>query len=132
MHASFHTGLTTNWGVIGADATPADIAGAPGTIAPMPLRPTSSTGPQDSAEPDSTSREWQRRLRISAWLLAVWAAATFGTTYFARQLDDVTRGWPFSFWMAAQGSLLVYLVLVVVYALRMERIDDDRAAPHVD
>ena len=97
----------------------------------MPLRPPTPTGPQ-GVDSDPARRNWPRRVRSSAWLLAVWAAVTFGTTYYARQLDDATRGWPFSFWMAAQGALLVYLVLVIVYALRMERIDDDRDASHDD
>ena len=131
MHASFHTGLTTNWGVVGAETTDSGSPRAPGTIVDMPPSSPSSIGPH-GADAGPGRGDWRRRLRTSGVLLAIWAAATFGTTYFARQLDEATRGWPFSFWMAAQGSLLVYLVLVVGYALRMERVDDERAARNVD
>ena len=41
-------------------------------------------------------------------------------------------GWPLSFWVAAQGALLVYMGLVVAYALRMGRIDEERDATAVD
>ncbi|MES2991015.1 MAG: DUF4212 domain-containing protein [Pseudomonadota bacterium] len=75
-----------------------------------------------SAEP-ATSPRWRRRRRITAALLAVWFAVTFGVAYFARELDGRVLGWPFSFWVAAQGASIVYLVLVIVYARVMRRID---------
>jgi putative solute:sodium symporter small subunit len=32
-------------------------------------------------------------------------------------------GWPFSFWVAAQGALLVFLAIIGVYAWVMNRMD---------
>ena len=32
-------------------------------------------------------------------------------------------GWPLSFYMAAQGSLILYVVLIYVYAKRMRKLD---------
>jgi len=76
-------------------------------------------------------RLWRRRMRVTGGLVAVWFAVTFGVAFFARELDFVVFGWPLSFWVAAQGALLVYMALVVVYARRMGRIDEERddAAP---
>jgi putative solute:sodium symporter small subunit len=65
-------------------------------------------------------------MRVTGCLLAVWFAVTFGVSFFARELNVVVLGWPLSFWVAAQGALLVYMALVVVFARRMGRIDEER------
>lgn len=49
-------------------------------------------------------------------LLAIWATASFGVSWFARDLDQVFAGWPFNFWFAAQGAVLVFLAIVIIYA----------------
>ena len=82
--------------------------------------------PQNRALDDLEQRLWRRRMRVTAWLIAVWFAVTFGVSFFARELDVVVFGWPLSFWVAAQGALLVYMALVVVYAIRMGRLDEER------
>ena len=80
---------------------------------------------------DLEQRLWRRRMRVTGGLLALWFAVTFGVAFFARELDFVVFGWPLSFWVAAQGALLVYMALVVMYARQMGRIDEERddAAP---
>ena len=75
------------------------------------------------AGPDAARRRWRESQRITAVLLAVWFAVTFGVAYFARELNGAFFGWPFSFWVAAQGSLLVFLLLVCLYARWMARLD---------
>jgi putative solute:sodium symporter small subunit len=87
-----------------------------------------------SAESDAgASGYWKRNQRLIGGLLLVWALVTFGVAYFARELSARVFGWPFSFWVAAQGALLVYLAIVVGYALTMERLDErfhaDEPAP---
>ena len=66
---------------------------------------------------------WQKNLRITAVLLGVWFFVTFVIGYYARDLAFNFFGWPFSFWVASQGALLVYLLLVGVYAVAMQRLD---------
>jgi putative solute:sodium symporter small subunit len=68
-------------------------------------------------------RHWQRNLALTRVLLAVWAVVTFGVGWFADALDFSFFGWPFSFWIAAQGALLVYIAIVAFYAWRMNRLD---------
>jgi putative solute:sodium symporter small subunit len=72
---------------------------------------------------DGARRRWRASQRITAALLLVWFGVTFGVAFYARELNGAVRGWPFSFWMAAQGALLVYLALVVLYARLMNRLD---------
>lgn len=67
---------------------------------------------------------WQRTSRLTLWLLLVWFTVTFTAVFFARELSDFNLfGWPISFFMAAQGSVLLYVTIVGVYALWMRRLD---------
>ena len=66
---------------------------------------------------------WRRNLRIASILIAIWFVVTFVVAYFARSLTFTFFGWPFSFWMAAQGALVIYLLLIVYYARYMNRLE---------
>ena len=67
---------------------------------------------------------WRRARRLTVSALLVWFGATFCTVFFARELSTLTMfGWPLSFYLAAQGVALVYLAVIGVYAVAMERID---------
>jgi putative solute:sodium symporter small subunit len=44
-------------------------------------------------------------------------------SYFARDLNFTFFGWPFSFWMGAQGSLVVYCLIIWFYANYMNKLD---------
>ena len=82
-------------------------------LAPAALQPTAS----------SRRHYWHRNRRLTASLLLLWMAVTFLVSFFVRDLSFNFFGWPFSFWMAAQGGPLVYLVLVLIYAAVMNRLD---------
>ena len=60
---------------------------------------------------------------VRAGLLALWAAASFGVAFFARDLDIAFAHWPLNFWLLAQGGVLVFLGIVMAYAWAMNRID---------
>ena len=66
---------------------------------------------------------WRRTLRVTGLLLAVWVLVTFVGGWFARELSFTVFGWPFSFYMAAQGALLVYLAIICFYSRYMNRLD---------
>ena len=72
---------------------------------------------------DARARHWRRTQRLTVSLLLVWFAVGFVVTWFARDLDFPFFGWPFSFWVAAQGGIIVFVVLLAVYARRMARLD---------
>jgi putative solute:sodium symporter small subunit len=44
---------------------------------------------------------------------------------FAGDLRFDFFGWPFSFWVGAQGALIVYMVLIWFYARTMNRLDQE-------
>lgn len=68
-------------------------------------------------------RYWQKTLRLTVWLLLVWFLMSFVSTYFARDLNFNFFGWPFSFWLGAQGIPLMYVLIVAYYAWAMNRLD---------
>lgn len=73
-----------------------------------------------------TRPHWTRTCRLTALLMVIWTAVNITVILFARELAAMTvLGWPVSFYMAAQGSVLVYLALIGVYAWRMNRYDRD-------
>lgn len=72
---------------------------------------------------DNHRRYWRKNLGVTAALLLVWFAVTFGVSYFARALSFTVFGWPFSFWMGAQGALVIYCLIVGFYAWYMNRLD---------
>lgn len=66
---------------------------------------------------------WRKNLNITAILLAIWFVVTFVVGYFARDLNFNFFGWPFSFWVGAQGALVVYVAIIGFYAWYMNKLD---------
>lgn len=80
--------------------------------------------PESRVSPEpAPSRYWRRNVRLIVLLAIVWAALTFIPSYFARDLSFDFIGWPFSFWMAAYGAPLAYLIIICIYARVMNRAD---------
>lgn len=91
----------------------------------MPLNSFHAEPPLEVAEPVSEGhrRYWRNTRWLSLGLLLVWFFVTFVLGYFARDLSFSFFGWPFSFWVAAQGALVVYVLIVWCHAWAMERLD---------
>ncbi len=72
-------------------------------------------------------RYWRRNVRIMVVLLAIWAFAGLGCgVLFADWLNQFRLGgFPLGFWFAQQGSILVFVVLILVYGLALNRLDAD-------
>ncbi len=66
---------------------------------------------------------WHKNLAITSILLFIWFLVTFVLDYFARDLSFNFFGWPFAFYMSAQGSLIIYVVIIWYYARYMNNLD---------
>ena len=67
---------------------------------------------------------WSKNLRLTSVLLAIWFFVTFVIGWFARDLQSITFiGFPIPFYMAAQGSLIVYVLIIWYYAKAMGKLD---------
>jgi putative solute:sodium symporter small subunit len=75
--------------------------------------------------PAKLQEYWRRNLNLTGMLLVVWFVVTFVLGYFARDLSFNFFGWPFSFYMGAQGALIVYLLIIWYYASAMNKLDKE-------
>lgn len=83
-------------------------------------QPSMSDGPHP---PCVLPGYWRRNLRRIAVLLAAWLLLTLAPALLTNWLSFGFIGWPFSFWLAAYGAPLAYLIIVAVYAWLMSRAD---------
>ncbi|MBK6743819.1 MAG: DUF4212 domain-containing protein [Hydrogenophilales bacterium] len=73
---------------------------------------------------DKHREYWNRNLRLTAVLLGIWFVVTFVVIWFAKELNDIViAGFPFAFYMGAQGALIIYVLVIWFYARRMNQLD---------
>lgn len=75
---------------------------------------------------------WRKNLKLTSALLAIWFVVTFVLGFFARDLNFTFFGWPFSFWVGAQGAPLLYVIIVACYAHRMEQLDREHGVAEAE
>jgi putative solute:sodium symporter small subunit len=67
---------------------------------------------------------WSENKRLTTITLVIWALVSFGAVFFVDALDTVVIfGFPLGYYMAAQGSLIVFVALIFNYSAMMNRID---------
>ena len=67
---------------------------------------------------------WRKNLKITAFLLSIWFSVTFVVSFFARTLNEISIfGFPLGFYMGAQGSLIIYVLIIWYYAHYMNKLD---------
>jgi putative solute:sodium symporter small subunit len=76
--------------------------------------------------PDIGRRYWRKTSQLMWIVLVLWACLGLGVHLFASDLNRVVLfGFPLGYFMAAQGSLIGFVVLIFWYARRQNRIDED-------
>ena len=70
---------------------------------------------------------WKRSLRLISVLLAIWFTASLGLgVLLVEPLNRIWMGgFPLGFWFAQQGAILIFLVLLLVNSIAMDRIEGD-------
>lgn len=68
---------------------------------------------------------WRANLRLLAVLLGIWFAVSLGAgVLFVEPLNSIRLGgYKLGFFMAQQGSILVFVALIFVYVWAMNRLD---------
>lgn len=68
---------------------------------------------------------WNANLRILGVCLAIWFIAGFLLPIFlVDALNTISLGgYPLGFWVAQQGSIYTFLVVIFFYAWRMNKLD---------
>ncbi|QXZ09703.1 DUF4212 domain-containing protein [Comamonas sp. Y33R10-2] len=91
-------------------------------------KPVEVTSPEVIFPPDLLETH---HLRLKALLLTVWVVFSFGTSYFARDIQALMPGWPAAYWMVAQGAILMFLLIIVVYCVAMDYFERQQARDKV-
>lgn len=82
---------------------------------------------QGDAGTDRRRAYFQANLRLIGGLLAIWAAVSFGCGILLAPSLNAYRlpftEYPLGFWFAQQGSIYVFVLLIVVYVVAMNRLD---------
>lgn len=68
---------------------------------------------------------WRSTKRVTLSLLLVWFLVSFGAGILFRDfLDQFSIGTaPLGFWFAQNGSIYVFLVLIIIYCIRMTQLE---------
>ena len=74
---------------------------------------------------EATRKFWSGNIRITLTLLALWALAGLGCgVLFVDQLNAFSiGGYPLGFWFAQQGSIIVFVFLILIFCLVMNKRD---------
>jgi len=75
--------------------------------------------------PSNSKRYWIANLKIVSILMTIWFLVAYGASIFGIEwLNHYKIGQlGLGFWMAQQGSIYVFVVLVFVYAIWMDWLD---------
>ena len=70
---------------------------------------------------------WKKNIRYIKILLSLWFIVSFGCgILFKEQLDQFSIGGaPLGFWMAQQGSIICFVILLILYAFFMNKLDKE-------
>lgn len=67
---------------------------------------------------------WRRQRRLTLVLLFIWLFVTFVLSWFSGELNKFTLfDFPLGFYMAAQGSLFIFLAIIWYYNRRMRKLE---------
>ena len=68
---------------------------------------------------------WKENIRIVLSLLSVWFLVSFGMSIlFVDYLDNFRFfGFKLGFWMAQQGAIYFFVVIIFVYVYKMKKLD---------
>lgn len=68
---------------------------------------------------------WKANVRLLSVLLSVWFFISFVCGILLADLLDNIRfgGFKLGFWIAQQGSIYVFIILILVYIVMMDRLD---------
>ena len=69
---------------------------------------------------------WKSNIKIVLSLLAVWFFISYGCgILFVDALDTIRfGGFKLGFWIAQQGSIFVFVILIFIYIHLMDKLDD--------
>jgi len=79
-----------------------------------------------SLTPEQKEAYWRRTSKLMWTIMFLWFLASFVVHMFATSLNQIVIiGFPLGFYMAAQGSLIIFVVLCFWNAFAQNKIDEE-------
>ena len=94
----------------------------------QPVETTARTETMRREASERARAYWRENLRLIAILTAIWFVAGYLHPPFAKALNNITilTGFPLGYWLSSQFSITVFVILIFVYAIRMNRVIDPK------
>ncbi|WP_420379237.1 DUF4212 domain-containing protein [Gilvibacter sp.] len=76
-------------------------------------------------QPTQKQRYWRANLKYLSILLLIWFIVSYGCGILFKDFLDQFQigGFKLGFWFAQQGSIYVFVILIFVYVVLMNRLD---------
>jgi putative solute:sodium symporter small subunit len=96
-------------------------------VAVVPDEKTALNRELAHADQEVLDAYWKRNISLTLGLLAVWFVVGYLLAIvFAPALNAYTfLGAPLGFWIAQNGAIYVFILLILIYAVRMNRMDKE-------
>jgi putative solute:sodium symporter small subunit len=95
-------------------------------LVPLPTHTTGKEAHMAQLTPERREAYWRKTSRLMWTIMILWFFFSFVVHFFAVQLNSISfLGFPFGFYMAAQGSLIAFVVLCFWNARAQNKIDEE-------
>jgi putative solute:sodium symporter small subunit len=75
-------------------------------------------------EKEKLEQYHKENISLIVKVLIIWAIVSYFAAMIVKGLNNITfLGFPFGYWMGAQGSVITFVVLIFVYANLMNKLD---------
>jgi len=80
---------------------------------------------QEQAQRQRREQYWRANLKLVSLCMVIWFLASYGCgILFAEKLNEFQLfGFKLGFWFAQQGSIYIFLLLILFYVLRINALD---------
>ncbi len=80
---------------------------------------------QDTQTSATEQAYWSQNIRLLWTLMSIWFVVSFGAGIIFRDFLDQFSigGYPLGFWFAQQGAIYFFILLIIIYNVRMKRIE---------
>ena len=69
---------------------------------------------------------WSYNVKLTAIIMVIWFVVTYVAIFFSPQLNEIVIfGFPMGYYMGAQGSLIIFVILIFWYAFKMNAADKE-------
>ena len=75
---------------------------------------------------EKLKKYWAENVKLTAIIMLIWFVVTYVAIFFSPELNNIViYGFPMGYYMGAQGSLIIFVILIFWYAFAMNKKDKE-------